>query len=83
MRRISTLQPIHLYNLEPIICGSNKVSCSALLKFHTYICVYTKALPNLLHGVLLEDFFLSQNHYNNLRQEWLLNVIANKNIFDL
>ena len=25
MKRISTLQPIHLYNQEPIICGSKKV----------------------------------------------------------
>ena len=33
------LQPIHLYKLEPIICGSKKVPCSALLKFCTYICV--------------------------------------------
>ena len=39
MRRISTLQPIHLYNLEPIICGSKKVPCSALLKFRTYLCL--------------------------------------------
>ena len=31
------LQPIHLYNLEPIICGSKKVPWSALLKFRNLI----------------------------------------------
>ena len=39
MKRISMLQPIHLYKLEPMIYGSKKVPRSALLKFRTYICV--------------------------------------------
>ena len=42
------LQPIHLYNLEPIICDSKKVPCLALLKFRTYFCAPCSAYSNFV-----------------------------------
>ena len=40
------LQPIHLYNLEPIISGSKNVPCSALLRFRTYMKALLKHKVN-------------------------------------
>ena len=40
MRRISTVQPIHLYNLEPIICGSKKSTMFRTAQIsYLYLCL--------------------------------------------